>query len=89
MKTVMWLIVGLALSPILVELLGEVLPGGRVLVPVMLALGGLRLLLTFFIGSRAADHAIGRLAYDVIVFPFRVCAAALGFAVGAARPDRW
>jgi hypothetical protein len=89
MKTALWWVLALILSPILIELLGDAIPGGRVLIPVLLALGALRLLLAFFVGSRAADHAIGRLTYDVIALPFRVFAAGFGLALRAARPDRW
>lgn len=88
MSSVIWWLAGLVLSPILVEILtGALGPAGRVLIPVLLALGALRALLVLFIGSRAADHAVGRLAYDVISLPFRIIAAGLGFIVRAARHD--
>jgi uncharacterized membrane protein len=88
-KTLLWWALALTVSPLLIGLLADAVPGGRVLIPVLMALGALRLLLTVFNGGRAADHAIGRLAYDAITLPFRALAYALGLAFRAARPDRW
>ena len=60
MTTVLWWGAALILSPILIQLLADAIPGGHILIPALVVLAALRLLLALFLGGRERDtHGAG------------------------------